>query len=132
MRRHLIIATLTALALAFVSVGAAATPTEAGWVEGWYTFYGSATKTKTFHERSPLKTKFVLKLQQKRSATTECRARVIVDKGRWIGKTEVYVKASRGAWDWHTGYWDWEGDKTKRTKVRVQTNGNCQYRIWLR
>lgn len=132
MRSHLIIATLTALAIAFVSVGAAATPAEAGWVEGWYTFYGTATKTRTIHERSPLKTRFVLKLQQKRAATTECRARVIVVKGPWLGRSEVFVKPSRGAWDWHAGYWDWEGDRTRKTTVKVKTNGNCQYRIWFR
>ena len=123
---------ITALVLALASIGVSAEPAEAGWVEGWYTFYGKATKTKTFHERSPLKTKFVLKLQKKRGAPAACQARVIVDKGRWIGRTEWYVKKDRGAWDWHAGYWDWEGDKTKRTTVKVRTNGNCQYRIWLK
>ena len=132
MYRRMAIAMLAAMALAFTSIGLSATPAEAGWVEGWYTFYGNATKAKVFHERSPLKTKFVLKLQQKRGASSPCRAKVIVDKGRWIGSTEWYVKETRGNWDWHAGFWDWEGDKTKRTKAKVKTNGNCQYRIWFK
>ena len=112
MYRRMAIAMLAAMALAFTSIGLSATPAEAGWVEGWYTFYGNATKAKVFHERSPLKTKFVLKLQQKRGESSPCRAMVIVDKGRWIGSTEWYVKETRGNWDWHAGFWDWEGDKT--------------------
>ena len=132
MRRQVIIPLIVALALALASAGVSAQPAEAGWVEGWYTFYGKATKTKVFHERSPLKTRFVLKLQKKRGASSPCRAKVIVDKGRWIGSTEWYVKETRGAWDWHGGFWDWEGDRTKRTTAKVKTNGNCQYRVWFK
>ena len=132
MYRRMAVATIAALTLAFASIGVSAQPAEAGWVEGWYTFYGKATKTKVFHERSPLKTKFVLKLQKKRGAPAECKARVIVDKGPWIGRTTWFSKASRGAWAWHAGSWDWRGDKTKRATVKVKTNGNCIYRVWLR
>ena len=132
MYRKMIIPAVAALALAVSSIGLTATSAEAGWVEGWYTFYGTKTKTQTFHERSPLKTKFLMKLQQKKGASGECRAKVILVKGPWRAWSDWYVKESRGKWGTHGGHADWQGSKVKKTKVTVRTNGNCQYRIFLR
>ena len=132
MYRQMIIAAIAAIALSVTSIGFAATPVEAKWVEGWYTFYGTKTKTQTFFERSPLKTKFVMKLQQKRGAKGDCRAKVLIQKGPWLARSEWFVKESRGKWGTHAGYTDWQGSKVKKTRVTVKTNGNCQYRIFLR
>jgi len=129
--RRMFIPVIAALALAFTSIGLSATPAEAAkWVEGWYTFYGNKTMTQTFNERSAAKTRVVIKLQKKQGKQV-CRARVIVRKGGAISSSQHFYKYSRKKWAWWGSIIEWP-NRAKKTTVTVKTNGNCQYRIWLK
>lgn len=116
MYRQMIVAAVAAFALSVTSIGLTATPAQAGWVEGWYTFYGTKTKTQTFHERSPLKTKFVMKLQKKKGAKGDFRAKVIIRKGPWRAWSDRFVKESRGTWDTNGGHADWQATRSRRLR----------------
>ena len=92
--RHIIVA-LLAGALAIASVGATVQSAEAGWQDGWYMFTGkTASKTRTFYERTPARTKLVVALQKKAGAQ-KCRARVIVKKGGYVWRSQYLYKYSR-------------------------------------
>lgn len=125
-----LIPVVAALALAFTSIGFSATPAEAAkWVDGWYTFYGKQTMTQTFNERTPARSRVVLKLQKKRG-TQVCRARVIIRKGGAVSSSQQLYKYSRQQWSWYSTVIDWP-NRVRKTAVTVKTNGNCQYRVWI-
>lgn len=130
MHRRMLIATFAAFALAFTSIGMAATPAEAGVVDGWYTFYGKDTKTRSFTDNSPARTRMIIKLQ-KQSGAGFCRAQIVVKKGGAISRSQNIYKYSRNHWAWYSNTIEWP-NRTKKTTITIKTNGNCQYRIWAR
>lgn len=129
--RRMVIPVIAALALAVSTTGLSATPaTAAKWVDGWYTFYGTRTMTQAFSERTPAKSRVVIKLQKKRG-TQMCRAQIVVRKGGAVSKSQQLYKFSRQQWAWYGTDIEWP-NRARKTTVSVRTNGDCQYRIWVK
>jgi hypothetical protein len=128
---RLFVTALLASALAIATVGVTVQPAEAGWQDGWYMFSGkTATKTRTFYERTPAKTKLVVALQKKAGAQ-KCRAQVIVKKGGRVWRSQYLYKYSRTRTNAYYGVIYWP-NSYKRTTVTVKTNGRCIYAVAAR
>lgn len=126
-----IVIMLLAGALTIASVGAFVQPAEAGWQDGWYIFTGTtASKTRTFYERTPARTKLVVALQKKAGAQ-KCRAQVIVKKGGRIWRSQYLYKYSRTKSNAYYGVINWP-NTVRRTTVTVKTNGRCIYGVAAR
>ena len=126
-----ILATLLAAAMALGSVAVDARPTEAAWVDGWFTFGGNtATQSRTFTDGSPARTPVALYLQKK-AGSQKCRAQVVVTKGGYVWRSQYIYKYTRTESRGYAGIIDWP-DGSKEATVTVKTNGRCIYQVFAK
>jgi hypothetical protein len=121
---------LLAGVLALTSVGLAAAPTEAGWVDGWYTFAGTATQTRSFVDRTPAKTSLIVVLQKKAGGQV-CRATVTVTSGGSVWRSQPIYKYTRTETRGYVGAIAWPNTVATKT-MTVRTNGYCLFRVYAR
>jgi hypothetical protein len=126
-----IIVTVLAITLAFAGASLAPSSVEAGWVDGWYTFAGTSTTSRSFSDRTPGKTALVLYLQKKAGSTVKCRAQVIVRSGGDSWRSRPVYKYTRVQTRGYVGVIDWSNSVVTKT-LTVRTNGSCLFRVYAR
>ncbi len=125
----MVIATVLATILA-ASVPAAPAPSAAGWVDGWYTFAGGATTTRSFRDRTPAKTSVVLFLQKK-TGPRYCRAQVTARSGGATVRYEPVYKYTRSSSRAFGAVISWPTGAPTKT-ITVSTNGHCLFRLYAK
>jgi hypothetical protein len=125
----MVIAVVLATILA-ASVPAASSSAPTGWVDGWYTFAGGTTTTRSFSDRTPARTSVVLFLQKK-AGPRYCRAQVTARSG---GATVRYLpvyKYTRSSSRAFGAAISWPTAAATKT-ITVSTNGHCFFRIYAK
>lgn len=123
---------ISALIASVIVIGTIATaPASAGRVDGWFTFSGTATKTRTFNDGSARRTSLILYLQKKANAHGKCRAQITVRSGGYVWRSKPIYKYTRHRTRGYVGVIGWP-NRARRTSVTVKTNGRCAYRIYAR
>lgn len=116
--------------LASASIGLTAASAEAAWVDGWYTFAGNSTQTRSFSDPTPAKTSLALMLQKKAGGQV-CRATVTVTSGGAIWRSRPVYKYTRTETRGYAGVIAWPSSVSTKT-VTVRTNGYCLFRLFAK
>ena len=100
-------------------------------MDGWYTFAGGSTTTRSFGDRTPAKTSIVLYLQKKAGASRKCRAQVVASSGGHVWRSEPVYKYTRTQTRGYVGVISWS-NRLATKAVTVKTNGYCLFRVYAR
>ena len=123
-----------AIAMAFALTALGPAPADAAIAWKYLGTYKTRTVTKTFYDRSPVKTLVAFDLQKK-AGGKRCVAKVTVKRKNWsvsrFGPMYKYARTYGKRYFLRTT-WNGSSKRPAKIKVTVTTNGACIYRLWAR